>query len=347
MHSGREIRSCKIKYGMCCYAFSHACPILIAISAFTRPATNPQRHSRRSRHPRGSLTGYSAEAALALTLARQASEICQSAPRTSLQKDDGTPVTPADLAIQAVVARELRHTFPTDVLVAEEDAANLPWDHPAWLVADTLARFHTREWLLNRVFPSNTTRTWVLDPIDGTAGFIRREGHAVGLALLSPVVPRIAALALPADDVVLLSDDGTPRFSTLGPTATHDDAVRWTLSGCNDAAFAEMLEKRWGASTRLCCGSLVKYAAVARGQAQRFVQMVSDNPAVWDHAAGVAVVVAAGGRVTDENGMPIEVGVGVGQRTVRVFGRTIIATAPGEDHEQWCWDVRECFDTFA
>jgi 3'(2'), 5'-bisphosphate nucleotidase len=117
----------------------------------------------------------------------------------ALAKDDRSPVTIADFASQALVACLLEREFPGDDLVAEEDASRLRLG----LVGKTtqplsaleqVTRFCERfipgadpftvcDWI-DRGAAQPSRRFWVLDPIDGTKGFLRGDQYAVALALV-------------------------------------------------------------------------------------------------------------------------------------------------------------------
>src|SRR3990170_1301530 len=106
-------------------------------------------------------------------------------------KDDSSPVTVADFAVQAVLARRLAQAVPDGVLVAEEDSRSLQREAGRPMMTEVVR--HVRS-----VFPGATEEDvqswidlgrgepgavfWTLDPVDGTKGF-RRGGHyAVALA---------------------------------------------------------------------------------------------------------------------------------------------------------------------
>lgn len=121
-----------------------------------------------------------------------------------LDKNDQTPVTVADFGVQALVSLELSKLFPSIPLVAEEDSAilrsNNLVDSVATAVADNATfGFGDEPWThsdvleaIDRggkdavVFCTKPATYWVLDPIDGTRGFLRRSEalYVVGLALV-------------------------------------------------------------------------------------------------------------------------------------------------------------------
>ncbi|XP_034697686.1 putative PAP-specific phosphatase, mitochondrial [Vitis riparia] len=119
-----------------------------------------------------------------------------------LEKNDQTPVTVADFGVQALISLELGKLFPSIPLVAEEDSAFLCSNNLADLVVDAVtgkAKFGdkqlTHDDVLDAIdrggkdaftFGANPATYWVLDPIDGTRGFLKgcEALYVVGLALI-------------------------------------------------------------------------------------------------------------------------------------------------------------------
>nr|CAB3458312.1 unnamed protein product [Digitaria exilis] len=118
--------------------------------------------------------------------------------KSILEKNDQTPVTIADFGVQALVSLELQRLFPSIPLVAEEDSASLRSpeadDNNNVLVesifsavADKVSSSGsplTQDDVLRAIdrggkdavsFDSNPATYWVLDPIDGTKGFLRGD----------------------------------------------------------------------------------------------------------------------------------------------------------------------------
>ncbi|MEL6795941.1 MAG: 3'(2'),5'-bisphosphate nucleotidase [Planctomycetota bacterium] len=130
----------------------------------------------------------------------------------AITKDDKSPVTVADFASQAVVARVLRDRLGEVILVGEEDSKFLREpDHGAHLEAVTAAvrevydDADSDEVLgLIDIGAGDTHHAgfWTLDPIDGTKGFLRGQQYAIALAYIergTPVVGAMGCPNLPAD----------------------------------------------------------------------------------------------------------------------------------------------------
>jgi len=161
----------------------------------------------------------------------------------TVDKSDKSPVTVGDFGAQALIIAALRHNFPADAIVAEEEAAQLRED-PAlrdtiWeLVRDTrLADDAAERDVLGGAVPSvdamlelidrgdskggNSGRIWTIDPIDGTKGFLRGGQYAVCLGLMVDGDVKVGVLGcpnLPVDDAARLTTD-------IGGANQTDDAA--------------------------------------------------------------------------------------------------------------------------
>jgi 3'(2'), 5'-bisphosphate nucleotidase len=124
-------------------------------------------------------------------------------------KDDRTPVTVADLAVQAVVSAALEKRFPIDPLMAEEGSSQLR--DPSWAellasvtahVGHVLPACPAQSQVLDWIERGQQTidparRYWVLDPVDGTKGFLRKEQYAIALALVERGEVLLGVVACP------------------------------------------------------------------------------------------------------------------------------------------------------
>ncbi|RPB18453.1 3(2),5-bisphosphate nucleotidase HAL2 [Terfezia boudieri ATCC MYA-4762] len=143
-------------------------------------------------------------------------------------KEDKSPVTLADLGGQALVIAALRHAFPDDFIVGEEDSEilrkeddkrNLLWSHIKEVLDEGLvpeAEIGTIRGevdMMNLIDRGNhgggrTGRIWALDPVDGTLGFLRGGQYAVALGLMVDAQVQVGAMACPNLPVELSKPDG-------------------------------------------------------------------------------------------------------------------------------------------
>jgi 3'(2'), 5'-bisphosphate nucleotidase len=265
-------------------------------------------------------------------------------------KGDRTPVTVADLGVQAVVSAALEERFGHDPLMAEEESRELR--QPEW--SDLLVKVtehvrlvrpgHTEpaailDWIergQQAIDPEK--RYWVLDPVDGTKGFLRKEQYAIALALVErgkvllgvlacPNLPAVlgragaaatgqiyaAVRGLGAQRIDLGPGDMLGARASLRVSANSDPRLaRWCerveSSDKNHDVTAQVVERVGIQSPPDRLDSQAKYAVVARGEAALYLRhSLSDyREKVWDHAAGVLITEEAGGRVTDVAGRSLD-----------------------------------------
>jgi 3'-phosphoadenosine 5'-phosphosulfate (PAPS) 3'-phosphatase len=288
---------------------------------------------------------------------------------SSLKAGDNTPVTAADFAIQAIISAALAKWFPDDAFMGEEDASDLRTDGTLRAMTERLSRMPEAEMMsaIDRgVEPiPRGQRYWVLDPIDGTKGFLTGKQYIIGLALIdgesgAPLVavmgnprlhpePSIMASASGAGMRMFMhGDDGAPARPTnyqvrlngwasaaygAEPTSAPapvagKDYPPWLIS----RPMTEGSPLPFGPNAKpgdVCCGALVKYWAVASGEYAGFIQYVTKLK-TWDHAAGVLCVAESGGLVTDSEGGAVTFSA----REVPVEGGVICSAqeAPGQMH---------------
>lgn len=199
-------------------------------------------------------------------------------------KADGSPVTQADLAAEAIILPALARLAPNVPVVSEESAAAAP---------ATGARF------------------FLVDPLDGTKEFISRNGEfTVNIALIEDGAPTLGAVYAPALGRLWLGG------AELGAWAVAADGARAALAtrpapaaviavgsrshgGVETAAWLERLSvERFAAA-----GSSLKFCLVAAGEADVYPRL--GRTMEWDTAAGHAVLRGAGGLVTQLDGRPL------------------------------------------
>lgn len=283
--------------------------------------------------------GYERELCAAATAVRRAAAACRSvrerwATPDTLQKTDGSLVSVADFASQAVVVVTLGELLPQATIVAEEDAGALRKDDTAEVrrlvveeARQALARPVSETQVLDAIDRGGADATgdryWVLDPIDGTSGFLRGAHYAVALALIEHgrlVVGVLGCPNLGRDGALVAAVRG--QGTTLQPLGRAAAPVAIRVSDATDPGAARLCESfsaqhsdhdrsaRIAAtlgitSEPLRMDSSCKYAAVARGSATVYLRLPTAaeyREWVWDHAAGALCVEEAGGRVTDLEG---------------------------------------------
>lgn len=281
---------------------------------------------------------------VALKATEQAAKLCQRVQKSvtaeALEKRDKSPVTIADFGSQAIIALALREAFPEIPLIAEEDSAALRDSENAALrdrVVQEVARVLERPdlssdevlgWIDHGSASDYSELFWTLDPIDGTKGFLRGEQYAIALGLVKNGEPILATLGCPnlpnADGTIgaiFTAVDGVSKSHSVEGTTTpiqvSQDASLASNRFCESVesahsdhsqskAIAELLGIG-GQSVRM--DSQAKYAAVARGDAEIYLRLPT-RPGyverIWDHAAGYAILKAAGGTITDVDGNPLD-----------------------------------------
>jgi 3'(2'), 5'-bisphosphate nucleotidase len=285
----------------------------------------------------------------------------------SVAKDDRSPVTIADLAIQAVIAHRLAARFPSDALLAEEESETIIRepalaDRVLELVRHSVPGLSIDDLVtaLDHGRHRSSARCWVLDPVDGTKGFLRGEQYAVALALVVNGRVEIGLLGcpnLPNDDgrigcifearrgagtTVRSPDDSAVSKVSIDDVVDAADAVFCESVEAAHAAHSDQAEiaARLGISRpSVRIDSQCKYAIVARGDASIYLRLPRNRDyreKVWDHAAGSIIIEEAGGRVSDLGGAPLDFSQG------RHLGRHhgIVATN-GRIHEEVLRACRE------
>ncbi|KAL7718549.1 3'.5'-bisphosphate nucleotidase [Entamoeba marina] len=305
---------------------------------------------------------YSKELQLALEIVQKSCLIAQSVAESTLTdqtviKKDRSPVTVGDYSIQAYVNNTLSTHYPNDKIVAEEDTKQLPEDILT-KVCHHVAKFTTmtKEDVLSSIDKGTAEggngRYWVLDPIDGTLGFLRREQYAVCLGFMVDGELMVGVLGCPNYD-----GQGVRRYK-VSDIVNGEQVTVSTISNSAELCFCESVEVSHSDHDRseaigkalkvtkepVRMDSQCKYMAVATGKADVYLRLPRDMKYVekiWDHAAGYLIVKEAGGNVTDIFGKDLDFKLGRGLSS----NHGIIATN-GLLHEQVVTAVKDAFKDF-
>jgi len=212
-------------------------------------------------------------------------------------KADGSPVTTADEAAEAVIRDGLARLAPDLPIISEEQAGrekpNIPRGEGA--------------------------SYFLVDPLDGTREFIAgRDEYTVNIALMAGGAPRLGLIAAPALNLAWrgIVGRGAERIALAVGTAASPAAIcvrPRPARGLVVMVSRSHLEPRTRAyverlpeAALMQSGSAIKFCRVAEGTADLYPRLAPTRD--WDVAAGHAIVKAAGGEVTAPDGSPLVYG---------------------------------------
>lgn len=229
-------------------------------------------------------------------------------------KDDNSPLTAADKASHNVIVEGLQKHFP-DIPILSEEGADIPYTQR-----------------------KNWTHFWLVDPLDGTKEFIKRNGEfTVNIALIDNQQPVLGVVYVPAQDKLYYGIVGegawlqsklpvcscqeadlTPEVKTESCKLTSDDdsqtpihvrhpdyvkGLTVVMSRSHPSPEVEDFLKDINVAEALPVGSSLKLCVVAEGKADLYPRL---GPTMeWDTAAGHAVVLAACGSIVNLEGDPL------------------------------------------
>ena len=226
-----------------------------------------------------------AEVARLVRLAGEATEAVRGGSLETEQKADGSPVTRADRAAEAILVEGLRGLLPAVAIVSEEGD-----------VAAAVAAAGSSYWLV--------------DPLDGTKEFVKGlPEYTVNVALVEAAVPILGAVFVPAASSLYLAARGlgARRVDARGETRLQAARVaaprRAVVSRSHLSPETSALLARLGVTETLPRGSSLKMCAVAEGAADIYPRLGPTH--LWDTAAGAAVAAQAGCDVIALDGRPL------------------------------------------
>jgi 3'(2'), 5'-bisphosphate nucleotidase len=241
----------------------------------------------------------------------------------------------------------LKTSFPDIPMVAEETSTALRAPEGADLLAQVTG-------YVKRVFSGATEesvcewidhggadsgeRFWVLDPIDGTKGYLRGDQYAVALALVENGEVQISALGCPNLTDGITPDPEGPGCVILAArgqgtwvSSMEDDDDNWRQlnvsersegsqarlmrsfeSGHTDVGLIDEIADHLGVSVEpVRMDSQAKYAVLAAGGGEVILRLLSPKmpdykEKIWDQAAGALILEEAGGHITDLHGEPLD-----------------------------------------
>jgi 3'(2'), 5'-bisphosphate nucleotidase len=199
-------------------------------------------------------------------------------------KSDQSPLTVADKAAHEVIVRGLTKQFP-GIPVWSEEGRTIPYEE-------------RRHW----------ERFWLVDPLDGTKEFLKRNGEfTVNIALIEHSRPVMGVIYVPATGVLYFGErDGGAYVQETGreprPIRVSGDTPGRIAVGSRSHSSPEeaAVLQQYRVTDHVAIGSSLKFCLIAEGKANFYYR--SGPTMEWDTAAGQALVEAAGGRVTGSNG---------------------------------------------
>ena len=219
------------------------------------------------------------------------------------QKDDKSPLTLADKRSHEIIMDVLEQTITVNnstVPILSEEGRGIPYDE-------------RKEW----------EYFWLVDPLDGTKEFIKRNGEfTVNIALIHKHKPVLGIIYIPVKDVFYFAaiNFGTYKLENsenltdnLSIEELIDKSQRLPLTSNNKSSltvigsrshtseefseFVKRLNEKYGNVEFISSGSSLKLCLVAEGTADVYPRF---GPTMeWDTAAGQAIVEQAEGRVMD------------------------------------------------
>jgi 3'(2'), 5'-bisphosphate nucleotidase len=200
-------------------------------------------------------------------------------------KEDNSPVTEADIKAHHIIDAALRRITPQIPVISEEGKHPLLEDDQSF---------------------------WLVDPLDGTKSFIRRDGQfTVNIALIEKRRPTFAIMTVPAQKLYYAGAIGQgafrkyeqdTRWQPITTSAVPQQGYRVVASKSHSSDKLAAWLKRIDVQAHVPAGSALKFVMVAQGDADIYPRL---GPTMeWDTAAGQCILEAAGGVMTDLQGNP-------------------------------------------
>lgn len=239
------------------------------------------------------MTRFEREREAACAIAREAGRLIlefYAIPAEMLQyKGYDDPQTAADRVANRYLVEQLQRRFPSDGILAEESP-------------DTLR-------------DARSERVWVVDPLDGTKEYLEQNGQfVVQVGLVVAGRPVVGAVYQPTEDRLYFGVVGEGAWVQVGreirrlrtsPKTDPSEMVA-VLSRSHRTDVAEHMTAALGIGEVLRIGSAgLKMGAIAEQRADVYLHP-SRHTKLWDSAAPEAVLVAAGGVVSDFTGRPLD-----------------------------------------
>lgn len=207
---------------------------------------------------------------------------------TVLVKEDHSPLTEADCAAHVIIRDALLRLTPDIPILSEEDVKSFSK-------------------------PNDKGQYWLIDPLDGTKEFVRRNGEfTVNIALVEQGKPTLGVVYAPVLNIFYVAAHGIGAFKRSANLArkpikvqAHVKGRPWRVVGSRSHAGGSLTQflKQLGEHELLSMGSSLKFCLVAEGRADIYPRFGLTS--LWDTAAAQCVLEQAGGHVVQLDGKPI------------------------------------------
>ncbi|MGG3913046.1 3'(2'),5'-bisphosphate nucleotidase CysQ [Rossellomorea vietnamensis] len=212
------------------------------------------------------------------------------------EKEDRSPLTIADQLSHSHIQTELSNLFPTIPILSEE-GASIP--------------FNERK---------NWSSFWLVDPLDGTKEFIKKNGEfTVNIALIQENRPILGIVYAPVTDTLYYAEENKGAYKLISASSSEKrkqvkittvsavvKKVVISRSHLSEATreYIDDLQRQEGQLDFTSIGSSLKFCLIAEGSAHYYPRLAPTME--WDTAAGQMIVEEANGQVIEfETGNPL------------------------------------------
>ncbi|VFP80732.1 3'(2'),5'-bisphosphate nucleotidase CysQ [Candidatus Erwinia haradaeae] len=200
------------------------------------------------------------------------------------QKENHSPVTTADIKAHHIITAGLQEMTPTIPILSEEEV--ICWE-----------------------IRKNWKKYWLVDPLDGTKEFIKRNGEfTVNIALINKGEPILGVVYAPVFAILYSAIAGIAWKENkknrirIQVKSLKPPVVVVSRSHSKDGEMSHYLDTL-GCHHIVKIGSSLKFCMVAEGKAQFYLRLEPTN--IWDTGAGHAIALAAGATINDWQGKAI------------------------------------------
>lgn len=207
------------------------------------------------------------------------------------RKSDGSPLSDADLLANEIICKGLETLF-SDVPIVSEELEHPPYEERRKM-----------------------QKLWMIDPIDGTHGFVNRNGDfTVNIALVEDQQPVLGVIGRPLTGEVFYAIAGNGAFVNNGKETRSlsalvfrkkDPKLKFVCSSNQDFSNLQSYFSKFDQPQISYRGGTIKFLMVANGEAHLYPSNRRINE--WDTAAGQVLVEEAGGLVLRaDNNQPLK-----------------------------------------